>query len=99
MNNVQLLPADVKAPLHVRNEFDSYCHRIWQNDEYYIYKTPLNTYELFKRKTRPVPDNPEQMREIYPVCNSCFGRWAESFNRLSAAFEYLNMEMPKELKK
>lgn len=99
MNDIILLPQDVKAPMHVRNEFDQYCHRVWQNADYYIYRTPLNTYELFKRKTRPVPDNPSQMREIYPVCNSCFGRWAQSFNSIDKAFAYLNMQVPENIKK
>lgn len=98
------LEQDVKAPAGICTTTDRYCHRIWENDKWYLYVTPIMSYELFKRNIfRPYKEldkvtklpviSKTYVKEAYPK-DEDFGDFAWAFNNLDSVFRFLNIERP-----
>ena len=97
-DKIILLEDLVKAPCGVRTTNDNWCKRIYSDNEYYVYITPIKTYEVFYRTTKPLLEVDKEsglprkvdgvMKEAYPRDND-FGSWAWSYSRLESVIEFL----------
>lgn len=106
MENIKIncLPDEVDAPKGISTTRNKTCKRIWSNDKHYLYVTPIRSYELFERHTRParrcingtITTLKDEYDEIYPKDDD-FGDFAWSFSSLDNVFRFLNIEKPKDI--